>query len=241
MLTVLMNSWRFNPSTSRMPRSRTLRRLFRFAAAQTHRWQSVGSDALKRGLDITLASAGLIAFSPLLSFVALVIKLTDNGPVLFWQQRVGQGGRVFAFPKFRSMVVNAEELKQALLAENDHGNSVTFKMKRDPRVTWIGALLRRLSLDELPQLWCVLRGDMSLVGPRPPVPQEVAEYSVRDRRRLDVVPGLTCIWQVSGRGDIPFDRQVELDLEYIRRRSLWFDLKLLCLTLPAVLSGRGAY
>jgi lipopolysaccharide/colanic/teichoic acid biosynthesis glycosyltransferase len=170
-----------------------------------------------------------------------LIKLSGRGPVLFWQMRVGQWGREFAFPKFRSMVVNAEALKDTLLAENDHANGITFKIKRDPRVTRIGRVLRKLSLDELPQLWCVFTGDMSLVGPRPPVPREVARYNLRDRRRLDVKPGLTCIWQISGRGDIPFDRQVELDVQYIDSQSLWFDLLLLIKTAPAILIGRGAY
>jgi lipopolysaccharide/colanic/teichoic acid biosynthesis glycosyltransferase len=114
-------------------------------------------------------------------------------------------------------------------------------MRRDPRMTWIGAFIRKLSIDEMPQLLCVLRGDMSLVGPRPPLPTEVARYSPGDRRRLDVTPGLTCIWQVSGRGDIPFPRQVEMDVEYIEKQSFWLDVKLLALTLPAVLRGRGAY
>jgi lipopolysaccharide/colanic/teichoic acid biosynthesis glycosyltransferase len=161
--------------------------------------------------------------------------------VFFWQTRVGRWGREFPFPKFRSMVVNAEQLKAALLTENDHGQNVTFKMKRDPRITWIGRIIRKLSIDELPQLWNVLRGDMSLVGPRPPLPQEVAQYTLADRRRLDVTPGLTCIWQVSGRGDIPFPQQVQLDVQYIESRSLWADVKILLQTIPAVLLGKGAY
>ncbi|OQY42308.1 MAG: hypothetical protein B6240_14120 [Desulfobacteraceae bacterium 4572_87] len=169
------------------------------------------------------------------------IKLTDGGPILFWQTRIGLWGKEFPFPKFRSMVVNAEALKDELLEQSDHDDSITFKMKKDPRVTWIGRIIRKLSIDELPQLWCVFKGDMSLVGPRPPVPREVAEYTLADRRRLDVMPGLTCIWQVSGRGDIPFNEQVELDVQYIESRSLWFDIKLLLSTIPAVLLGKGAY
>jgi lipopolysaccharide/colanic/teichoic acid biosynthesis glycosyltransferase len=139
------------------------------------------------------------------------------------------------------MVVNAEALKDTLLSQNVHKEGVTFKMKKDPRVTWIGGIIRKLSIDELPQLWCVLKGDMSLVGPRPPVPREVAQYSLADRRRLDVTPGLTCIWQVSGRGDIPFPQQVELDVQYIQSQSFWLDIKLLLKTIPAVLLGKGAY
>lgn len=196
---------------------------------------------LKRLIDLTVALTMLLVLAPLFALIALCIKLTDRGPVLFWQARVGQWGREFPFPKFRSMVTNAEKLKDSLLAQNDHQNGVTFKMKRDPRVTWIGRIIRKTSIDELPQLWCVLIGDMSLVGPRPPVPREVALYTLADRRRLDAVPGLTCIWQVSGRGDIPFPQQVELDVQYIESQSVWLDVKLLFLTIPAVLLGKGAY
>ena len=118
---------------------------------------------------------------------------------------------------------------------------ITFKMKKDPRITWIGRIIRKLSIDELPQLWCVLKGDMSLVGPRPPVPSEVEKYTLSDRRRLDIKPGLTCIWQVSGRGDIPFKEQVKLDVQYIESQSIWLDIKIILLTVPAVLTGKGAY
>jgi lipopolysaccharide/colanic/teichoic acid biosynthesis glycosyltransferase len=200
-----------------------------------------GARLLKRAIDIVVAGTALLFLSPLFLVVALLIKLTDGGPVLFWQSRVGRWGREFPFPKFRSMVIDAEKMKDALIAQNDHQQSVTFKMKRDPRVTWIGRIIRKLSIDELPQLWLVLKGYMTLVGPRPPVPREVAQYSLADRRRLDVTPGLTCIWQVSGRGDIPFEQQVELDMQYIASQSLWFDIKLLLKTVPAVLLGKGAY
>ncbi|MES1258703.1 MAG: sugar transferase [Acidobacteriota bacterium] len=206
-------------------------------------WKAVigGSNWLKRCLDIVVCAAMLFFLFPLFAAVALMIRLTDHGPVLFWQARVGQWGREFPFPKFRSMVTNAEALKDKLLASNDHQNGITFKMKKDPRITWIGRIIRKTSIDELPQLWCVLKGEMSLVGPRPPVPREVALYSLRDRRRLDVKPGLTCIWQVSGRGDIPFDQQVELDVQYIESQSFWFDILLLLKTAPAILIGKGAY
>lgn len=200
-----------------------------------------GAKTLKRGMDILVAGISVLLLWPLFFAIALLIKLTDGGPVLFWQTRVGQYGREFPFPKFRSMVVNAEQLKDALLDQSNHKDSITFKMKKDPRITWIGRIIRKLSIDELPQLWCVLKGDMSLVGPRPPIPREVAEYSLRDRRRLDAVPGLTCIWQVSGRGDIPFREQVELDVQYVESQSLWLDLRLLFQTIPAVLLGKGAY
>jgi lipopolysaccharide/colanic/teichoic acid biosynthesis glycosyltransferase len=200
-----------------------------------------GAKAVKRALDLVASITLLVLLLPLFMVVALSIKLTDGGPILFWQKRVGRWGREFPFPKFRSMVTNAEKLKDTLLAQNDHKDGVTFKMKKDPRVTWIGRIIRKLSIDELPQLWCVLKGDMSLVGPRPPVPREVAQYTLADRRRLDVTPGLTCIWQVSGRGNIPFPRQVELDVQYIESQSVWLDFKLLLKTIPAVFSGRGAY
>ena len=196
---------------------------------------------LKRAIDVAAAAVGLVLFAPLGLLIAAAIKLTDRGPVLFWQKRVGKWGREFDFPKFRSMCVDAEAKKAALLAENDHKEGLTFKMRRDPRVTAVGRVLRRLSLDEMPQLWCVLKGDMAIVGPRPPVPSEVARYTLADRRRLDAVPGLTCFWQVGGRGTIPFAEQVEMDVEYIERRSTGTDLWVMLKTIPAVLSGRGAY
>ena len=211
---------------------------------KTLAWRSVvgGAEAVKRALDLVVAAELLVLLAPLFLAVAVAIKLTDGGPVLFWQTRVGRHGRLLRFPKFRSMRVDAEAVKAQLAAANQHGASgVTFKMKRDPRITSIGRLIRKLSIDELPQLWLVLTGDMSLVGPRPPVPSEVERYTVADRRRLDVKPGLTCTWQVSGRSDIPFDRQVELDVEYIQSRSVLVDIGLLARTVPAVLLGRGAY
>lgn len=200
-----------------------------------------GARFLKRAVDVIGSVAGLIVLAPLFLAVTLAIKLTDRGPALYWQTRVGQWGREFPFPKFRSMVMNADKMKDQLLEQSDHGDSVTFKMKKDPRVTWIGRIIRKLSIDELPQLWCVAKGDMSLVGPRPPVIREVELYTLSDRRRLDVLPGLTCIWQVEGRGDIPFPEQVQMDVDYIESQSFWLDLKLLFLTVPAVLTGKGAY
>lgn len=196
----------------------------------------------KRLLDIIGASIGLVLLSPLFAVIAILIKLTDRGPVFYVANRVGKNGELFPFPKFRSMVTNADALKKRLAEQNQHGaDGVTFKMKSDPRITWIGKILRRTSLDETPQLWCVLTGSMSLVGPRPPVPSEVERYSLADRRRLHATPGLTCTWQVSGRSEIPFERQVEMDVTYIVRRSLWLDLWLLFKTIPAVVTGRGAY
>jgi lipopolysaccharide/colanic/teichoic acid biosynthesis glycosyltransferase len=212
-------------------------------ARKRYLWKLVvaGATFAKRLIDVLVCLIMLVLLFPLFLAVAAFIKLTDHGPVFFWQNRVGQWGAEFSFPKFRSMVMNAEALKDKLLASNDHVGGITFKMKKDPRVTWIGRILRKASIDELPQLWCVLKGEMSLVGPRPPVPREVALYSLRDRRRLDVKPGLTCIWQVSGRGDIPFDQQVELDVQYIESQSLWLDILLLLKTAPAILFGTGAY
>ena len=197
--------------------------------------------SLKRLVDIVGAAGLLLLLSPVFALISLLIKLHDGGPVLYVTDRVGKWGKVFPFPKFRSMVVNADKLKDNLLANNQHEQGVTFKIKNDPRVTWIGRIIRKTSLDELPQLWSVLIGDMSLVGPRPPLPREVAEYSLDDRRRLDLPPGITCIWQVSGRADIPFDRQVELDVQYIESQSFWTDFRILLKTVPAVILGKGAY
>ncbi|HWE53374.1 MAG TPA: sugar transferase [Bryobacteraceae bacterium] len=195
----------------------------------------------KRTFDIGFALLLMIAFSPLMFFIGLAIKLTDRGPILYWQSRVGMWGETFPFPKFRSMVVRADQMVDTLAAQNHHGASITFKIKRDPRVTWIGRIIRRFSLDEFPQLWCVLRGDMSLVGPRPALPREVYNYTQEHRRRLGVRPGLTCIWQVSGRADIPFEKQVLMDVDYVESHTFWLDLKLVASTVPAVLTGRGAY
>jgi len=201
-----------------------------------------GAKLLKRMMDIVISSVAIVMLSPLFLLLIVIIRLQDGGPAFFWQTRVGLWGQEFRFPKFRSMVADAEQRKLKMAAENHHGNDgITFKMKRDPRVTFIGGIIRKLSIDELPQLWCVLRGEMSLVGPRPPVPAEVARYSLSDRRRLEVKPGLTCIWQVSGRSDIPFEQQVRLDAQYVDSHNVWLDIYLLLKTVPAILTGRGAY
>lgn len=181
----------------------------------------------------------LVALSPLLLTAAAAVKLTSRGPVLFRQQRVGMHGRVFSMLKFRSMVVDAEARKAALVAQNERGGPV-FKMKRDPRVTAVGRFIRKYSIDELPQLVNVLRGDMSIVGPRPPIPSEVARYDAWQRRRLSVRPGLTCVWQVSGRDRIGFTEWMLLDLRYIDHWSLAGDLSLIARTVPVVITGRGA-
>jgi lipopolysaccharide/colanic/teichoic acid biosynthesis glycosyltransferase len=196
---------------------------------------------LKRLLDIALATLLCVVLAPVLLLAVVLIRLSDGGPAIFWQRRVGQGGREFWFPKLRSMDVGAEEMHGTLLSQIDDGNTITFKMRDDPRVTSIGRILRMWSIDELPQLWSVLNGDMSLVGPRPPLPSEVERYSPLAMRRLQVKPGITCIWQVSGRSMLPFDQQLALDLEYVGHQSLWLDLKLILRTIPAVLSCKGAW
>ena len=196
---------------------------------------------ISRSFDVVLATIALVVLSPLLLIVALLIRLESTGPALFSQTRVGLRGRPFTLWKFRSMRNDAESQRAALEAENEMEGGVTFKVRRDPRITRIGRIIRKLSIDELPQLWNVLIGDMTIVGPRPPIPSEVAGYNLYQRQRLAVKPGLTCLWQVSGRSDIPFDQQVELDLQYIRTRSLRGDLLLMLRTVPTVISGRGAY
>lgn len=221
------------------------RRASQFKAALKRVQWRVRSSSLrmvKRSLDISLVVPALLLLLPFFGVVALCIYVYDRGPVIYRQKRVGAKGREFDFPKFRSMCVNSDAIREKIAAQNQHGSTaVTFKMKQDPRITPFGRFIRRFSIDELPQLWCVLRGDMALVGPRPPLPSEVALYSLRDRERLMVTPGLTCIWQVNGRSEIPFPQQVEMDIDYIHQRSLWTDVKLLAKTIPAVIFGRGSY
>jgi lipopolysaccharide/colanic/teichoic acid biosynthesis glycosyltransferase len=205
-------------------------------------WRSLigGGECAKRIFDASASFVGLLLLSPLLLLIALLIKLEDGGPVFFIQTRVGRFGREFKMLKYRSMCLNAEERLQELLTRNRHAQGVTFKIADDPRITKVGKWLRKFSFDELPQLYNVLIGDMSLVGPRPPVPREVALYSLADRRRLLVKPGITCFWQISGRSEIDFSGQVLLDVKYIETHSFWGDVKILVKTVPAVLSGKGA-
>jgi exopolysaccharide biosynthesis polyprenyl glycosylphosphotransferase len=193
----------------------------------------------KRTLDVAASALALAVLSPLLLLVALAVRLEAPGPVLFRQRRVGLHGREFTLFKFRSMRTGAEGEQARLLARNEMDGPV-FKLRDDPRVTPVGRLLRRSSIDELPQLWNVLRGEMSLVGPRPPLPDEVRRYERWQRRRLSVKPGLTCTWQVSGRSEVGFRRWMELDLAYIDGWSLWGDVRIVLRTIPAVLLGRGA-
>jgi exopolysaccharide biosynthesis polyprenyl glycosylphosphotransferase len=210
--------------------------LLSFATTPTNPLQLM----LKRVLDVALASFLLLIGMPIAGMIALTIKLTSGGgSVLFRQTRCGLNGRSFTLYKFRTMVEGAEERRRDLMHLNEMDGPV-FKLRSDPRVTRLGRLLRRFSLDELPQLWNVLRGDMSLVGPRPPIPEEVAQYKRWQRRRLAMKPGLTCLWQISGRNDLDFDRWMQLDLEYIDSWSPLLDLKILLKTVPVVLSGRGA-
>lgn len=196
---------------------------------------------LKRALDLIGSLLLLILLSPLFLILALLIKLQDWGPIIYKSHRVGKWGHEFICYKFRTMGIGAEQDKELLRSLNMHQEPGTFKIKEDPRITPIGKFLRRTSLDELPQLVNVLKGEMSLVGPRPPLPDEVALYTLDQRRRLDVIPGLTCIWQVSGRSNIPFSGQVKLDKEYIESQSLWLDFILLLKTIPSVILGKGAY
>ena len=199
-------------------------------------WQLV----CKRLIDMAGSAAGLAVLGPLLMLpVAIIIKLTSPGPVLFRQKRSGLHGRLFTMYKFRSMVTNAEMIRAELEAFNEMSGPV-FKMKEDPRITPVGRFLRKTSLDELPQLWNVLLGDMSLVGPRPPIPREVQQYDPWHRRRLSMKPGLTCLWQISGRNKIGFEQWMKLDLQYIDNWSLWLDLTILLRTIPVVLGGIGA-
>ena len=200
-----------------------------------------GSYAMKRAIDIFASGLGMLVLSPVFLAIALAVKFTSKGPVFFSQTRVGRYGRHFKFWKFRSMRTDAEALKDKLQEQNESTDGVIFKMKDDPRITKVGKFLRRTSLDELPQLWNVFIGDMSLVGPRPPVPSEVAQYTLEDRKRLDVIPGITCLWQISGRSEIPFHEQVRLDKEYILAPSVWKDITILLKTIPAIIGGKGAY
>ncbi len=194
----------------------------------------------KRVLDLGLLVLALPIILPVLLILALAVRLTSRGPVLFWQERVGLNGRRFWLAKFRSMCPEAEAMLPDLIAASDR-DGLCFKQRSDPRITAMGRILRRTSLDELPQLWNVLRGDMSLVGPRPALPEEVARYDATAMGRLKGVPGLTGLWQVSGRADLTFDQMVALDLAYLARPSLAADVVILARTLRAVSMGRGAY
>ncbi len=229
-LAILGSSWR----------SRLLRTLIALKASSFRVRRALGR-LLKRTLDLVGVGTGLLLLSPMLIIVALVIKLSSPGPVFYSQMRVGLRGKLFRMWKFRSMYTDADKRKAELEAQNEMAGGVLFKMKRDPRITPIGRIIRRLSIDELPQLLNVLTGEMSLVGPRPALPQEVEAYPVLARARLEVKPGLTGLWQISGRSDLPFDKQVLLDTAYVHTQSTSNDIKLIAKTIPAVVSGKGAY
>lgn len=199
------------------------------------------SHTIKRAFDILVAALLLILFAPIFAFTALAIIIEDPGPVFYSQIRIGKDGLPFRFFKFRSMIANADKQKTLLSKSNESADGVIFKMRHDPRITRVGRIIRRFSIDELPQIINVLRGDMSLVGPRPALPGEVEQYTLEQRKRLHATPGITCLWQVSGRSDIPFTGQVRLDLDYIQSTSMKKDLMILIKTVPAVLSGKGAY
>lgn len=194
---------------------------------------------LKRATDVVLASVALVGALPVMALIVLAIKMSSPGPVIFRQTRCGLNGRRFEFYKFRSMVMNAEEMKRDL--EHLNVKQVAFKIPNDPRQTWLGRWLRRFSIDEWPQLWNVLKGDMSLVGPRPAVPEEVERYQLWQRRRLRMRPGLTCLWALEGRDALDFDTWMRKDMEYIDNWSLGLDWKIMLLTIPRVMSGKGAH
>ncbi len=200
-----------------------------------------GSRIFKRALDVCGSLSAIILLLPFFLVIAIWLKLDSPGPLIYRQVRVGLHGRPFYFYKFRSMYIDSDARRAALEKANESKDGVIFKMKNDPRITKCGRFIRKYSIDEVPQFFNVLLGDMSLVGPRPPLPSEVAQYSLDDWKRLNVLPGITCIWQVSGRSDIPFREQVVLDKEYIRGQGFWKDVLILFKTIPAVLAGKGAY
>ena len=196
-------------------------------------------EICKRGIDIIGAGSGLLLLSPVIAIVACAVKFTSKGPIFFSQKRVGKNGQLFDMYKFRSMVVNAEELKEKLAHQNEMSGPM-FKMKDDPRVTNVGKFIRKTSLDELPQLWNVLKGDMSLVGPRPSLPKEVKQFEKWMFKRLTVKPGLTCYWQVSGRNNIDFGDWMKLDISYVDDRNLWIDIKLIFKTILVLFGDKNA-
>jgi exopolysaccharide biosynthesis polyprenyl glycosylphosphotransferase len=201
---------------------------------------SLWYELAKRAFDLGATLIGVLLLSPVFIIVAGLIKLTSPGPVFFVQERNGCRGQIFKMYKFRSMVTNAEQLLKELESKNEVSGHM-FKIKDDPRITWIGKLIRKTSIDELPQLFNVLKGDMSLVGPRPPIPREVVKYDAWHKLRLSVKPGLTGLWQISGRNGIGFEDMVRLDLKYIRERGFWYDLKIIFKTVPVLIGDSKAF
>ena len=196
-------------------------------------------EKIKRFFDICLSTAALVVLSPLLLVIAILIYLEDKGPVIYSQTRIGKDGRAFKLYKFRSMCVDADE-KLKDLQELYERDGPVFKIKNDPRVTKVGKFIRKTCIDELPQLVNIIKGDMSIVGPRPPLPNEVEQYNSYQKQRLLVVPGLTCYWQIQKGEETTFDEWVELDLKYIKERSILLDFRLILLTFKVILSGKGA-
>lgn len=199
------------------------------------------APVVRRAFDLAVGCTGLAAAAPVVLTAAALVKLTSPGPAFFTQIRVGRHGAPIRVYKIRTMYLDAEKRLEALMHLNECSGGVTFKIRRDPRITRVGGYLRRYSIDELPQFWNLVNGTMTTFGPRPPLPREVARYGALERRRLEVKPGLTCLWQVSGRSDLSFHQQVALDLEYIDTSTLRLDADILVRTVPAVLTGRGAY
>lgn len=195
---------------------------------------------VKRSFDLVMATIGLILLSPIMLWISFLIKKEDHGPVFYKQVRVSKNGKTFQMYKFRSMFVNADQMLDKLKAQNDV-NGPMFKMKNDPRITKIGHFIRKHSLDELPQFFNVIKGDMSLVGPRPPLPSEVAEYSEYDKQRLYVIPGCTGLWQATERNEVGFNEMVQLDIEYIKRANVWFDLWIIWKTVEIMVKPNGSY
>ena len=196
--------------------------------------------SMKRLFDIVAATCGIVILSPLMIIIAVLIKAEDHGPVFYKQVRVGKNGKTFTMYKFRSMFVNADQMLDELKEQSDVEGPM-FKMKNDPRITRIGHFIRKHSLDELPQFFNVLKGDMSLVGPRPPLPSEVAEYSDYDKQRLYVIPGCTGLWQATERNEVGFSEMVQLDIEYIQKAGFWFDLWIIWKTVAIVIKPNGSY
>ena len=197
-------------------------------------------EICKRTIDIIGAGLGLILLSPIIAIVACAVKVTSKGPIFFSQKRVGKNGELFEMYKFRSMVVNAEELKENLEDQNEMSGPM-FKIKDDPRITKVGKFIRKTSIDELPQLWNILKGDMSLVGPRPSLPKEVEQFDNWMFKRLSVRPGLTCYWQVSGRNNIDFEDWMKLDISYVEDRNIWIDIKLIFKTIFVLFGDKNAH
>jgi exopolysaccharide biosynthesis polyprenyl glycosylphosphotransferase len=195
--------------------------------------------SIKRVADIVFASLALALFLPIGLIIHLAIKIEDGGPTFYKAKRVGKNKRIISFFKFRSMVMNAEKLKKDLLQYNARKDGILFKMENDPRITRVGKILRKFSLDEVPQFINVLKGDMSLVGPRPPLSHEYENYTDWHRKRLHGIPGITGLWQVSGKSKIPFEEMVRLDLHYLKNWSLWLDIKIILRTIPVMFKGEG--